>query len=96
MDGPNTNWKVLELLHSDRCENDYPTIINIGSCGLHVIHGAFKTGINATDWDLKKILKAMWKIFDDSPARRDTYIELCEVSKFPLRYVLSISSLFFC
>ena len=42
MDGPNTSWKVLELPDNDRKENDYPTILNIGSCGLHVIHGAFK------------------------------------------------------
>ena len=88
MDGPNTNWKVLELLDDDRKENDYPTILNIGSCGLHVIHGAFKTGVEATDWALNKILRAMWKLFDDSPARRDTYIEICEVCKFPLKYIL--------
>jgi len=87
MDGPNTNWKVLELLHDDRCENDLPSIVNIGSCGLHVIHGAFKTGVEATDWSLNKILKAMWKIFDDSPARRDMYINICECCQFPLPYV---------
>ena len=79
VDGPNTNWKVLELLDDERKENDYPTVLNIGSCGLYVIHGAFKTGVEATDWALNKILTAMWKLFDDSPARRDTYIEICEV-----------------
>ena len=87
MDGPNTNWSVLKLLHEDRCEKDYPNIINIGSCGLHVVHGAFKSGIEATNWYLKKIMKAMWKILDDSPARRDIYIKICEVNEFPLRYI---------
>ena len=49
MDGPNTNWSVLKLLHEDRCEKDYPNIIDIGSCSLHVVHGAFKSGIEATN-----------------------------------------------
>ena len=88
MDGPSTNWSVLKLLHKDHCEKDYPNIIDIGSCSLHVVHGAFKSGIEATNWDLKKIMKVMWKIFDDSPARRDIYIKICEVNKFPLRYCL--------
>ena len=88
MDGPNTNWSVLKLLQEDRCEKDYPNIIDIGSCSLHVVHGAFKSGIEATNWDLKKTMKAMWKIFDDSPARRIIYVKICEVNEFPARYCL--------
>ena len=88
MDGPNTNWSVLKLLQEDRCEKDYPNIIDIGSCNLHVVHGAFKSGIEAKNSDLKKIMKAMWKIFDDSPARRDIYVKICEVNEFPVRYCL--------
>ena len=53
-----------------------------------MLHGAFKSGIEATNWYLKKIMKAMWKIFDDSPARRDIYIKICEVNEFPLRYIV--------
>ena len=33
---------------------------------------AFKFGVEPADWFLNKFLKAMWKIFDDSLARRDT------------------------
>ena len=65
IDGPNTNWSVLTMFHDDHCEKDYPKIIDIGSCSLHVLHGAFKSGVEATDWFLNKI----WKIFDDSLAR---------------------------
>ena len=88
MDGPNTNWSVLKLLHEDRCEKDYPNITDIGSCSLHVVHGAFKSGIEAKNCDLKKIMKAMWKIFDGSPARRDICIKMFEVEEFPLSYCL--------
>ena len=86
MDGPNTSWNVLTMLHDDRCEKDYLKVIDIGSCSLLVLHGVFTPGVEATDWFLNKILKAMRKIFDDSLARRDTCIEICEVDKFSLRY----------
>ena len=80
------NLLLERLLHlsTDGLKRYYPNIIDIGSCSLHVVHGAFKSGIEATNWDLK-IMKAMWKIIDDSPARRDIYIKICEVNEFPLR-----------
>ena len=59
------NWNVFELLNAERCE--FPSLINIGSCGLHVVHSAFKTGFQSVDWDLNKVFKAMWKFFHDSP-----------------------------
>ena len=74
------------MLGDDRCEKDYPKIIDIGSSCLHVLHGAFKSGVEATDQFLNEILKAMLKIFDVSPARRDTYIRICKVDEFPRRY----------
>ena len=87
------------MLHDDPCEKDYLKIIDIGS-GVELflflwygwptkgVYTLFPAGtiVEATDWFLNKILKAMWKIFDDSPARQDTYIKICEVDEFPLRY----------
>ena len=69
MDGPNTNWSVPAMLHGDHCGKDYPKIIDIGPCSLYILHGTFKSSVKAADWFLNKILKAMWKLFDDSPAR---------------------------
>ena len=86
MDGPNTNWKDFELLFSYRNENELSNLLNLGSCGLHIVHGAFQTGIKATNWEVEKVLKAMFKLFHDSPARRDLYIKMTENDKFPLRY----------
>ena len=74
------------MLDNDCCENNHPKIIDIGSCSLHVLHSTCKPGVEAADWFLNEILKGMWKIFDESPARRDTYIKICEVDEFPLRY----------
>ena len=86
MDGPSTNWNVLKMLNEYRSEKEYPTLIDIGCCGLHVIHGSFQTGVKATGWKLDGVLKAMWQIFHDSPARRDVYIQITRCDLFPLRY----------
>ena len=60
--------------------------MDVGSCGRHVVHGAFKTVVKATGWQLEKILKAMWKLFNDSPVRRDLYIKLNQTDEFPLMF----------
>lgn len=85
MDGPSTNWNVLQLLHDDREEKEYPRIVNIGSCSLHVLHGAFKCGMEAVSWDVGKVLKAICQLFHDSPARREIYSRICESEDFPLK-----------
>ena len=48
--------------------------------------GTFKSSVKATDWFLNKILKAMRKLLDDSPARWDTYTKICEVDEFRLMF----------
>ena len=40
----------------------------IGSCAPHVVHGAFQTGLCNTGWNLEKILKGMFYLFQDSRA----------------------------
>ena len=51
MDGPRLNWKLLSLLNEDRQKEDadLPQLLNVGSCGLHVVHGAFSTGCQSTE-----------------------------------------------
>ena len=63
MDGPNTNGSVLEKLKAHRDKNELLQILEIRSCGLHIVHGVFQTGVKATEWELDIILKAMWKLF---------------------------------
>ena len=40
MDGPSLNWKFFNTVTKKREEDELPALINIGSYGLHVIHGA--------------------------------------------------------
>ena len=72
MDGPNINWKLLSMIKEDQSDRNpqAPKVLEIGSCSLHVIHGAFGTAESATDWNLRKFLKNCHSIFKKSPARR--------------------------
>ena len=51
MDGPSVNFKFLQILQGDRVENERPALIDIGSCGLHTVYGAFKCGAQGTRWN---------------------------------------------
>ena len=46
IDAPNVNLKFYEAVVTERNENEQHQLINIRSCGLYTIHGAFKSGIN--------------------------------------------------
>ena len=85
MDGPNVNWKFAECLFRDRNEIGLPDLINFVS-SLHIVNGAFETGATATAWNLKKILKAMWQILHDSPARRDDFVSETDAVVYPLPF----------
>ena len=50
---------------------------------LHNVHGAFKSGMETSEWNLAKALQGDWQLFHDSPAQRDTYILICERQDFP-------------
>ena len=76
MDGPSTNWNVLDLINHHQVANEFQETLNIGSCLLHILHSAFQTGMSKPGWDIGKILKVLYKIFDASSTCRDVY--LCE------------------
>ena len=42
MDGPNTNWKVFELLFSYRNEKEWSNLLNLGSYGFKLCMVHFK------------------------------------------------------
>ena len=41
-DGPNVNLAFLKNLQELRAEEELPRLIDIGTCGLHVVHGSFQ------------------------------------------------------
>ena len=69
-------------------KNNHSPLYNIGSCGLHSIHGAFETGMISCGWEINKIMKSMHKLFDKFPARRDLFISINSLNAFPKRFVM--------
>ena len=88
MDGPNMSWKFFDSFCSARAQTDpgLPHLLNVGSCGLHVVHGAFKFGVTATGWKLDSLLRSLYYMFSDSPARREEYETLAGSSTWPLSF----------
>ena len=86
MDGPSVNWAFLKEIQNHREQEELQQLINIGSCGLHIIHGAFQTGATTTCWNIKGTLKATYKSLHDSPARRADYISVTGSTLFPFSF----------
>jgi hypothetical protein len=86
MDGPSTNWKFYDELVDQRNSEDLPKLLNMGSCSLHVIHGAFKTGAQKTGWNVDSFLRSLQYLFRDAPARAEDYEKITGSNQFPLRF----------
>ena len=98
MDGTIVNWSVLNVLDSKLEENNLTKTINIGSigsCNQHTVHDALKVAATKTEWGIGKILKALFWILNDSPARRDDYVREGGSEVFHFRYVISSLNLNF-
>ena len=85
MDGPSVNWKFLDSLRETRDETDRQ-LIDIGSCGLHVLHGALQTGHTASGWSVNEFLHSIYGLFKDSPARRVDFTHITGTVVFPLKF----------
>ena len=85
-DGPNENLEFLELYAEKRELDELPCLVDLETCGLHTVHGSSKNGTNYLGWNTMKLLKALFKLRDELPARRDTYTKETESEYFPLPY----------
>ena len=87
MDGPNINWKMLDLIVEDRNSNEtYPNLLDVGSCSLHVVHGAFRTGMKQTGWGINLLLKSLYSHLHETPARKEDYTKMTGSEMFPLKF----------
>ena len=88
MDEPNVNWKLLDSIAEDRSSNEqYPILLNVGSCSLHVVHGAFRNGMKQTNCGKDLLLKSLHSLFNETPARREDYMKITESEVFPQQFV---------
>lgn len=87
MDGPNVNISFLKKLKNVlSSEETKSPLLDIGVCGLHTVNGAFKTGHQKVDWKTFEVLKTMYNLFKDSPARRALYTQITEGTLFPQKF----------
>ena len=86
MDGPNVNWKFYTDLTKERNSEELPQLLNIGSCGLHIVHGGLQKGVNESGWKLGHFMRSLWQLFHDIPARREDFVKLTGSTVFPLKF----------
>ncbi|GBO29646.1 hypothetical protein AVEN_212602-1 [Araneus ventricosus] len=87
MDGPNANFKFFKELTSCIKEGpEDPEILNMGSCGLHSVNLAFKTGAKCTNWKIFDFMRALYYVFKNSPARRALYTLYTNSKDFPKKF----------
>ena len=86
MDGANVNWTFHEMLQQEMKVDHDMTLLNIGSWGLHVIHGAFKDGCVACEWNLIHIFSSMYIVFNETPARWEDYVKATSSNDFPVKF----------
>nr|CAD7428072.1 unnamed protein product [Timema monikensis] len=69
-------------------DNEVCSLINLGTCGLHVVHGSLRTGVESVNWDISSLLRQMYYLFTDSPAHRVLLTQLTgETTNETMRYI---------
>ena len=84
--GPKFNLAFLKKYASVREEKELAPLKDLGTCGLHALHGSIKAGAKASEWELQKLLKAMWQFILDAPARRAMYENISESTDYPAKF----------
>ncbi|KAK1901202.1 alcohol dehydrogenase [Dissostichus eleginoides] len=74
MDGPNVNWKLFSIAQQNIEGQTGKKMLNVGSCGLHIVHNSFRAGCASTNWELGNALTALKWLFKDVPARRESLV----------------------
>ena len=68
---------MLEIANK-HCKKQHPdalSLLEMRSCGHHVLHGAYKTAQSVKSWTLDRFLKICFSIFKKSPAKRSAYLK---------------------
>ncbi|KXJ20267.1 hypothetical protein AC249_AIPGENE16597 [Exaiptasia diaphana] len=87
MDGPNVNWKFFGDLKTKIHDDFGSLLINIGSCGLHIMYNAFKRGMDGTRWKVDSYLLGLYRLFKDAPARKENFLKVTNSNVTPLKFV---------
>ena len=85
VEGPNVNWLVLGMLEDKFEAGNFTSTLHIS---VQYIHEAQKEGIHKTAWNLDKLLKLLFWLFNDSPARQEAYLVERDADNCPRWFAL--------
>lgn len=87
MDGPNVNWAVhREINDTINATHAGRKLLNVGSCGLHITHNAFRKGCKSSGWNIDTTLSSFYDLFKESPARREDYLITSQDDVWPQKF----------
>ncbi|KAL1476946.1 hypothetical protein MTO96_036125 [Rhipicephalus appendiculatus] len=86
MDGPNVNLKCFRGMQDYLQKNHQVQCLNLGTCGLHTVHNAYRAGVVASKWGLENLLSSLNAMFHDAPARREDFTTVTSQETFPLNF----------
>ena len=75
------NLLFLKALSEKGNDEELNQLTDLGTCGLHIAHNAFKHGEKASDWQLKKWMSSIRKIFFEAPGRRVDYKTVADATE---------------
>lgn len=78
MDGPKVNQKVFRLFQEEKKEKKLKSLINIGSCPLHVVNNTFCKGLENLSIDVSDLIIKVYYYFKRSELR---WSEFCDIQK---------------
>lgn len=76
-DNPNVNISLENLLNSEM-KKENTCLLKIGGCNLHVVHNAFKAGLESAKWQIDIFCLDLYSWFKCSPARQEDFKEVID------------------
>ena len=77
-DGPNVNKAIFRKMNSLILQDhpEFPGLVDLGSCVIHVVHNAFGKGIEKYGKDIDQLCLDLHALFNYSAARREDFKEV--------------------
>ncbi|KAK7880781.1 hypothetical protein WMY93_032594 [Mugilogobius chulae] len=85
LDGSKVDWKLFSKVQENIESETGKKMLDVGSCGLHVLHNSFRSGCVSTKWKLSSALKSLKDLFKEESVQRD-FTEVTGSTSFPLDF----------
>ena len=75
-DGPHVNKKVFKICNEELKELGYGSLLDIGTCNLHVVNNVFLHALEAYGIVISDLIIDIYNFFDDWPTRRSDFEDI--------------------